>query len=96
MGLCTAEWKTLQGSGGGLVSDEWSPPGGGEEVGGMNQHKGWTRVMRLQATPCSDTEPGGGGEGSGGWSRQALSSALVVDAVDQRILHEEVCNQLIF
>lgn len=45
---------------------------------------------------CSDTEPGGGGEGSGGWSRQALSSALVVDAVDQEILHEEVCNQLIF
>lgn len=45
---------------------------------------------------CSDTEPGGGGEGSGGWSRQALSSALVVGAVDQELLHKEVGNQLIF
>ena len=48
---------------------------------------------------CSDTEPGAVGrcgEGSGGWSRQPLSYALVVGAVDQGILHEEVCNQCIF
>ena len=65
----------------------------------MNQHKGWTRVMSASDTGAltrSQGVVGRYGEGSGGWSRQPLSSALVVGAVDQGRLHEEVCNQCIF
>ena len=59
----------------------------------MNQHKGWSRVMSAGDTGVLTRSPGVvgcRGEGSGGWSRQALSSALMVGAVDWGILHREV------
>lgn len=59
----------------------------------MNQHKGWPRVMSAGDTGAltrSQGAVGRRGEGSGGRSRQALSSALMVGAMNWGILHREV------